>query len=417
MVALDNAVAEGISSGMDTDVIITGGGLTGPLAALALADAGLRSIVLDARPRADFDDAEFDGRSYAMALGSVRLLMALDLWDALASDAQPITGIRASDGRAGEGASPRHLAFDAAEIGAPFMGQMVEDRHLRPALLAACDASDRIELRFETTVTAQVPDMAGITVETVTGPLSTRLLLGCDGRGSGVAERAGIGRSTKGYGQTALVCAVAHEKPHQGIAHQFFMPAGPLAILPLTGNRSSLVWTEASEVAADLNALPDTEYLEVLRPRFGSFLGEIALEGARHTYPLNLTLAQDFVAPRVALVGDAAHGIHPIAGQGLNLGIKDIAALHHVVSDARQRGEDPGAPDVLARYARWRRFDTAAMGVATDAVNALFSNDNPILRLGRDLGMGVISGLPGVRRQFIRNAAGIAGDLPRLMRD
>lgn len=399
---------------MNADVIIVGGGLTGPLTALALADAGLTSLVLDARPRAVFDDVGFDGRSYAIALGSVRLMRALGLWDALADGAQPMAGIRASDGRAGEGASPLHLSFDAAEIGEEFMGQMVEDRFLRPALLAACDANARVEMRFETPVTGQRATSCGVEVE-AGETFRARLLLGADGRGSGVATRAGIKRTGKDYGQTALVCAVDHDLPHHGTAHQFFMPAGPLAILPLRGNRSSVVWTESADTAADLNALPDEEYLEILRPRFGDFLGDIRLIGARHSYPLGLTLAQSFVAERTALVGDAAHGIHPIAGQGLNLGIKDVAALAHVLGDARARGEDFGAADVLARYQRWRRFDTSVMGVATDAVNRLFSNDNPLLRLGRDLGMGAISAVPALRRKFIAEAAGISGDLPRLM--
>ena len=397
------------------DAIIVGGGLTGPLTALALAEAGLDCLLIDARPRADLDAAGFDGRSYALALGSVRALRALGLWERLAADAQPITGIRASDGRAGEGASPLHLAFDAAEIGEPFMGQMVEDRHLRPALLAACDASGRIETRFGTDVTGHASDPGGVSVE-AGGTHRARLLLGCDGRDGATAARAGIRRTGRDYGQTALVCAVAHARPHRGIAHQFFMPPGPLAILPLKGDRSSLVWTESDAVAVELNALNDADYLDVLRPRVGDFLGDLALEGVRHTYPLSIHLAQSFVADRVALVGDAAHGIHPIAGQGLNLGVKDVAALADVLGEARARGEDVGAPDVLARYQRWRRFDTGAMAFATDAVNRLFSNDAAVLRLGRDLGMAAIKAVPSLRRAFVREAAGVTGDLPRLMR-
>jgi 2-octaprenyl-6-methoxyphenol hydroxylase len=242
------------------------------------------------------------------------------------------------------------------------------------------------------------------------------LLVGCDGRGSGVAARAGIKRVGWGYGQTALVTAIAHERDHQGIAHQFFMPSGPLAILPLKGGfHSSIVWSEAEAAAAAIQALPDAEYLAALRPRFGDFLGEISLAGSRFTYPLSLSLAEHFVASRVALVGDAAHGVHPIAGQGLNLGLRDVAALAEVLVLAARRGEDIGTAGVLEAYQRWRRFDATALALGMDAVNRLFSNDNPILRAGRDLGMGLVNRLPGLRRGFIRQAAGLTGDLPKLL--
>ncbi|MGB8623160.1 MAG: FAD-dependent monooxygenase, partial [Paracoccaceae bacterium] len=219
-----------------------------------------------------------------------------------------------------------------------------------------------------------------------------------------------------GYGQTALVCAIGHEKPHHGIAHQFFMPPGPLAILPLPGNRCSIVWSETDARAARIQAMDDDGYLAELRPRFGDFLGEIHLAGARFTYPLSLSLANAFVAERVALVGDAAHGVHPIAGQGLNLGLRDVGALAEVLVDAHRRGEEIGAPDVLARYQQWRRWDTAMLAAATDGFNRLFSNDNPLLRGVRDIGMGVVNALPGLRRRFIREAAGLNGDLPRLLK-
>ena len=203
--------------------------------------------------------------------------------------------------------------------------------------------------------------------------------------------------------------------PHEGIAHQFFMPPGPLAILPLTGNRSSIVWSERTAEALRINALDDAGYLEMLRPRFGDFLGEIGLAGARFTYPLGLSLANSFIGERLALVGDAAHGVHPIAGQGLNAGLRDVAALAEVLADASRRGEDMGGRQVLERYQQWRRFDTATLALATDAFNRLFSNDNPLLRLGRDIGMGLVNAAPALRRTFIREAAGLTGDLPRLM--
>jgi 2-octaprenyl-6-methoxyphenol hydroxylase len=240
--------------------------------------------------------------------------------------------------------------------------------------------------------------------------------VGADGRRSGTAERAGIRRTGWDYGQTALVCAIAHERPHHGIAQQFFMPAGPLAILPLPGKRSSIVWSERTARAAEIAAMDDADYLDALRPAFGDFLGEITLAGHRYSYPLSLSIAERFVDTRLALVGDAAHGVHPIAGQGLNLGLRDVAALAEVLADARRRGEDIARAEVLARYQSWRRFDTAAMAVATDAFNRLFSNDNPALRVLRDAGMGVVQAVPGLRRMFIREAAGLTGDVPKLLR-
>jgi 2-octaprenyl-6-methoxyphenol hydroxylase len=398
------------------DVLIVGGGLNGPVLALALARAGLSVTVVDALPLKALRATGFDGRAYALALASQRMLAALDLWDAVSGDAQPINGIRASDGRAGEGASPFFLAFDAAEIEEGPMGYMLEDRFLRVALLDAMKAEDRISHVAGRTVTAQQVDPQGVTVTLSDGKtLRARLIVGADGRRSGTAERAGITRTGWGYGQTALVAAIDHALPHGGIAHQFFMPPGPLAILPLPGNRSSIVWSESDAQAQAIMALDDAGFLDVLRPRFGSFLGEISLAGQRFTYPLNLTLANSFVAERLALVGDAAHGVHPIAGQGLNLGLRDVGALAECLVEAARRGEDIASPLVLARYQQWRRFDTATLAVATDAFNRLFSNDNPLLRLGRDLGMAAVGAVPGLRRRFIREAAGLTGDVPRLL--
>lgn len=401
----------------DCDILIVGGGLNGSALARALAGAGLTVTLVDAHPRAALEAAEFDGRSYAMALTSQRLMAGLGLWDALAEDAQPILDIKVSDGRAGEGPSPFFLHFDHAEIEEGPMGYMVEDRHLRPALLKALAGTDGVTQRHGETVVSQTADPAGVSVELAGGQtLRARLVIGCDGRGSGTAARARISRTGWEYGQTALVCAVSHALPHDGVAHQFFMPPGPLAILPLTGNRASIVWSEKRAAAAAINALPDDDYLEVLKPRFGSFLGDISLAGKRYTYPLSLSLATRLVAERTALVGDAAHGIHPIAGQGLNAGLRDIAALAEVLADAFRRGEDIGSMAVLERYERWRRFDNTALALATDTFNRLFSNDNPLLRAARDLGLGAVSRLPGLRRSFIREAAGLTGDLPRLLR-
>lgn len=296
------------------------------------------------------------------------------------------------------------------------MGHMVEDRHLRRAFLDAVEAHEDINHIAPTTVTAQRVAGGWAEVEADGQTIRSRLLVGCDGRQSGVAERAGITRSVKDYGQTALVAAIGHEKPHHGIAHQFFMPAGPLAILPLTGNRSAIVWAESTDRAADLAEADDETFITALRPAFGDFLGALHVAGARFSYPLNLTQTDSLVADRVALVGDAAHGIHPIAGQGLNQGLRDVAALAEVVTDARRRGEDIGAPDVLERYAAWRRFDATLLARATDAFNTLFSNDNATVRTLRGIGLGLANASPNLRRSFIREAAGLTGDLPRLLK-
>ncbi|MGR3496528.1 UbiH/UbiF/VisC/COQ6 family ubiquinone biosynthesis hydroxylase [Citreimonas sp.] len=414
---MDNPAPAPICRGMDSDLLITGGGLNGATLALAAARAGLTSTVIDALPRDTRATPGFDGRSYALALGSVRMLQALGLWETLGPEAQPMHGIRVSDGRVGDASVFLGLDFQSAEIEEGPMGHMLEDRFLRRATLDAMDADARITPLSEARVTAQETDARGVQVTLQDGRrLSGRLLIGADGRQSGTATRAGIRRTGWTYRQRALVCAIAHEKPHGGIAHQLFLPSGPLAILPLPGNRSSIVWTEADAQARAIDALGDEDYLTVLRPRFGDFLGEIALAGKRYTYPLGLSLANAFVAPRLALVGDAAHGVHPIAGQGLNAGLRDVAALAHVLDHARRRGEDIASAPVLARYQQWRRFDTATLATATDTFNRLFSNDNALLRLGRDLGMAAVNAVPGLRRAFIREAAGLSGDLPDLMR-
>jgi 2-octaprenyl-6-methoxyphenol hydroxylase len=401
----------------DADILIAGGGLNGPALALALAQGGLRVTVIDARPAPARAEAGFDGRAYALAIASKRLLTMIGVWSRVAEKAQPILQIKASDGLAGQGPAPFFLTFDAAEIEEGPMGFMLEDRHLYAAFLAAMADAPNITLLSGETVVGQEVTPPGVSVTLASGRVLTgSVLVGCDGRGSGTATRAGITRIGWRYGQTALVTAVHHEKPHNGTAHQFFMPEGPLAILPLAGgHHSSIVWSETETNATAIQALGDDEYLAALRPRFGDFLGPITLAGDRFTYPLSLSLATSFVAPRVALVGDAAHGVHPIAGQGLNLGLRDVGALAQVIIEAHRRGEDIGAIDVLDRYQRWRRFDATALALGMDTVNRLFSNDNTILRAGRDLGLGVVNAVPFLRRSFMRQAAGLTGDLPKLL--
>lgn len=403
----------------DSDILIVGGGLNGPALALACAQAGLSATVIDALSVETRADAGFDGRAYALALASQRLLAAIGIWRRVATHAQPIRHIVTTDGRPGEGPLyPFAMRFEAAEIDEGPMGYMLEDRFLRRALLEAVAAEPRVTQIAGETVVAQEITAGEARITLASGrTLVGALLVGADGRASGTGLRAGIQRTGWDYRQTALVCAVEHDLPHDGTAHQFFMPHGPLAILPLPpGNRSSIVWAEAPAIAAEIARHDDADFLAALRPRFGDFLGEIRLAGKRFAYPLNLTMANRTVAPRLALIGDAAQGVHPIAGQGFNQGLCDVATLTQVLAEAHRRGEDIGALQVLERHARWRSFDRATLALGMDAVNRLFSNDNPILRLGRDLGMGAIQQFPGLRRFFIREAAGLTGDLPNLLR-
>ena len=400
---------------MESDAIIIGGGLNGSTMALALASAGLSVTIIDPLPQNTRADAAFDGRGYALAHASKRLLSALDIWPQVADKAQEILDIKVSDGRPGEGASPMVLEFDHAEIEEGPMGYMLEDRHLRRALLAAIAQSPGIT-QITDSVTDHTTETSQAKVTLGNGnTLTARLIIAADGAQSATAKRAKIARTGWDYDQTALVCAIAHDRPHHCTAHQFFMPPGPLAILPLPDNRASIVWTEATDEAARIQALDDAGYTDHLRPRIGDFLGPISLAGTRFTYPLGLSIANRFADHRLALIGDAAHKVHPIAGQGLNAGLKDVAALAETLVTARRRGEDIGRSDVLARYQEWRRFDTASLAIATDGFNRLFSNDNPLLRVARDLGLATVNAWPGLRRNLIREAAGLTGDLPRLL--
>ncbi|MGB0799813.1 MAG: FAD-dependent oxidoreductase, partial [Planktomarina sp.] len=301
---LDNMTLLHHVMNMEYDVIIVGGGLNGCTLALALAGTGMNIALVDAQSPQVMGRNDFDGRSYALAAASQKMLTALNLWDGLTANAQPMLDIKVTDGHAGQAPSPLMMHFDHRDLAQGPMGYMVEDRHIRQELLCAVESSSITHLT-ETSVIAQTVTNGAVQVELSSGQrLNAHLLVGADGRKSGTATRAGIQRTERAYDQTSLVCAIAHEHPHNGVAHQYFMPSGPLAILPLTGNRSSIVWTEATETAQAINALDDDDYLEILRPRFGDFLGEISLAGDRYTYPLGLALTYDLIADRIALVGD-----------------------------------------------------------------------------------------------------------------
>lgn len=398
-----------------TDVLIAGGGFAGLGLAVALRQAlGPAFSVIVADP-AFARERSGDDRASAIAAAARRLFEALGVWPAVAEDAQAITNMVVTDSRLRDSVRPVFLTF-AGEVtpGEPF-AHMVENRFLLDAL--AVKASDLGVLLVASPVTGF--DSAGGRVTGrfgEEGSCQCRLLVAADGARSRLRDLAGIATYGWAYGQSGIVTTVEHERDHEGRAEEHFLPSGPFAILPLTGRRSSIVWTEESGTADRLLRLPDDLFHAELERRFGLHLGDIRAVGSRRAYPLGLYIARSFVGERLALIGDAAHVIHPIAGQGLNMGLRDVAALAEAVADAARLGLDPGGPDVLERYQRWRRFDTMAMGVATDGLNRLFSNNSDVLRIMRDVGLGLVDRMPPLKRLFIREAAGLVGEVPKLLR-
>lgn len=385
--------------------------------ALAAANNGFSVCIIDAIGAKTQKDPDFDGRSYAMAMASGRMLKALGLWEHLETDAQAILDIKITDGAVGEQPSPFFLHFDKYGLDEGPMGHMIEDRHLRSVLQSRLIGKENIKYLGGRRVEDQsTQTTTSILILDDGAQVHARLVICADGRNSASAKRAGVIYTGWKYAQSALVCTLEHEHSHNGFAYQHFMPPGPLAILPLKDNRCSIVWTETAENARTIMAMDNHAYLDVLRPRFGNFLGEIKLVGKRFVYPLDMSIAKSFIAERVALIGDAAHGMHPIAGQGLNAGMRDIAALAQLCQEAKERGEDFGSPTVLARYQEWRRFDATALALTMDAFNRLFSNDSSLLRSLRTIGLGVVNRLPSTKRKFMREAAGVTGNLPNLMR-
>ncbi|MEM9496216.1 MAG: UbiH/UbiF/VisC/COQ6 family ubiquinone biosynthesis hydroxylase [Pseudomonadota bacterium] len=434
-------MAGGDAADQSADVVIVGGGLAGGLAALAFASEGFSSVLIDATAPARLTDTAFDGRTTAISYASARVFRRLGLWDDLAADAEPIRDILVTDGRLGgrgpfqRGAvSPLHLHFDSNELnegagddqqeGGP-LGWIVENRLMRQAIFKHVAQKEMISLIAPARQVGAERSAAGARVTLDDGRIiEGALLVAADGRYSPLRADAGLKVNHWRYKQTGIVATILHEKSHEGIAQELFLPSGPFAILPLTSlpedagplrHRSSLVWTEHEDAAPAYLALNDTAFTDEIAHRTGPYLGEIALEGPRWSYPLAFHLAQSFIAPRLALIGDAAHAVHPIAGQGYNLGVKDIAALTDVLADAHAVGLDIGALTTLQHYQRWRRFDSASLALGMDMMNRLFSNDAAPLRFVRDIGMGAVGKVQPLRKFFMRQAGADLGALPRLM--
>jgi 2-octaprenyl-6-methoxyphenol hydroxylase len=407
------------------DILIAGGGFAGLSLAIALRQSlGSSSAIMVADPALG-KGHDGDERASAIVAAARRLFETLGVWDSAAGEAQPILDMVVTDSRVEDAVRPVFLTFAGdVEPGEPF-AHMIENRFLLDALekkarevgvvLRAMAVEDFVAPSARSIGTGE--DGNAIRVGLADGgSVSARLLVAADGARSSIRERAGIAVHGWDYGQSAIVTTVGHERDHEGRAVEHFLPAGPFAILPLKGRRSSIVWTETTGEADRIVALPDDDFHAELEQRFKLHLGDISAVGARRAHPLGFFVARSFIAGRIALVGDAAHLIHPIAGQGLNMGMRDIAALAEVIVDAARLGLDIGGAEVLERYQRWRRFDTMTMGVMTDGLNRLFSNRSAVLRLVRDVGLGLVDRVPNLKQLFIREAAGLVGDVPKLLR-
>jgi 2-octaprenyl-6-methoxyphenol hydroxylase len=397
------------------EVVIAGGGIAGLSLAAALARALGPSFAIVLCDPALAREPATDERVSAIAAGARRLFAVLGVWDRLQAPVQAIREMVVTDSRLPDAVRPTFLAFDAEiEPGEPF-AHMVENRSLIVALREAAAAAG---VRLVPAAVDRFAAHPGSIDVTLAGgsTVAARLLVAADGARSPLRTAAEIPVVSWSYGQSGIVATIGHERDHEGRAEEHFLPGGPFAILPLAGRRSSIVWTEPSAEAERMLALAPPDFHAELERRFGLRLGEIEVQSPPRAYKLDFLMARRFVGERLALVGDAAHVIHPIAGQGLNLGLRDVAALAECIAEAARLGLDPGTPELLARYERWRRFDTSAMGLATDGLNRLFSNQSDFLRAVRDFGLGVVDRLPGLKRLFVREAAGLTGAVPKLLR-
>ncbi len=400
------------------DVVISGASASGLALALALAEAseGELSIALVERawpPQA----VRGDVRAYAFSAASRHMLEVLGAWRDVAPEAQEVRRIEITDSSLEDGVRPVVLTYDNTTADGEPASHIVPGHAIVSALAVRVADFLAIDRIAPDEIAGFASDANGVTISLAGGrQLRARLLVSAEGRQSRLREEAGIKTIGWSYGQTGIVTWVAHERPHEATAVQHFLPAGPFAILPLTGNRSCITWSEGSEEARRILALDDAAFMAEVEKRFGGRLGAITMSAGRQSWPLSMHLARSYVADRFALIGDAAHGVHPIAGQGLNLALRDAAALAEVLVEAARLGLDIGNAEVLARYQRWRRFDSAVSTATFDGLNRLFSSDNAILRAVRDLGLGLVDQMPVVKQMLVREAAGLSGDVPRLLR-
>ena len=416
-----DTAAEAGGETLHAEVLVVGGGLVGATLASALASAGIETVVVDRENPEDVLKMTFDGRASAIAAGSRHMMEAIGLWDLVADQAQPILDIMVTDGRIGRRKSPLHLHYDHREVGEA-MGHIVENRVLRQGQQKLLPSFERLTVLAPVGVERVVRTTSHATATLTDGrKVRARLVAGCDGRGSPLRKAAGIRTAHWTYDQAGIVATLEHDADHKGTAHEHFLPSGPFAMLPMADgpqgqHRSSIVWTERKRLAEHFYALDTDAFTREVLRRFGDEYGDVREVGPRFKYPLSGLHAERYIDTRLALVGDSAHAIHPIAGQGLNLGLRDVAALAECIVDARRLGMDVGNPDVLRRYQRWRRPDNLILVAATHTLDHLFSNDFGPLRLARDLGLAGVNRLGPVKKLFMQHAMGTLGDLPRLIR-
>ena len=401
---------------MKADILVVGGSFTGMIMAAALARFGFSVVIIDKADPKEMRARRADGRTLALAHAGVNLLRAIGLWEKVAPLACPIDEIRVTDSDA-----PVFLHYDHHEIGDAPLGHIVENHDLWNVAFDHLADLDSVTYLAPKNLTNLARDQYGVSATIDDGmDIEAALVLACDGRNSSIREAAGIETNGWDYGQTAIVVTIGHAVPHGNIAHERFLPGGPFAILPLTDqdgkHRSSIVWSERSDLVADLMALDGPAFGAELGRRVGDFLGVIEVLGRRWSYPLSLMHARRYTDTRLALVADAAHAIHPIAGQGLNMGLRDVAALAEILVNARRLGRDIGAADNLAAYERWRHFDNTALAFACDGLTRLFSNNIGPLKLARNIGLAAVNATPPLRRFFMRHAMGMVGDLPKLLK-
>ncbi len=399
------------------DIIVVGAGINGKVMSLAAAHQGFSVGLIDQKKIVEDTLQKFDGRAYAIAFSSVQMLKNLDLWDKICETAQPVLNIKVSHGTLEGGPFSSNITFKNADIEESPMAQMVEDRYLRRCLSSEIKKNNRVEV-IEQKQVGQIIDYKAKKhlILSDSSKIEASLVVASDGIASPISKIMGIRKTGWKYKQSGLVCAVQHEYSSKNTAYQHFLPEGPLAILPLQNNIASIVWTENIQNASTISKMTDDEYLRALHKRFGDFLGQLKLTGKRSSFPLSLSIAEKYVTNNFAVIGDAAHGFHPIAGQGLNAGLRDIAALVDVITSARDRGENFSSLNVLNRYQEWRRFDNQTLGFATDNFNKIFSSYNPLLSSVRNLSMKIIEKSDYGKRAFMKQAAGLNGDLPTLMR-